>query len=92
MRKSTIPEWALARERFQMANADDEIAQDVQFISYLLVFDSAVAYDELTEMEKSTADRLLRMGVLVDVNVKDRRIMLAKPWKRAFESRRRKTG
>lgn len=92
MRKSTIPEWAIARERFQMMSSDDELAQDLQFISYLLVFGSSVDYGELTPSEKTTADRLLRMGVLVDVEGQGKRIMLTKPWKKAFEAKRQKLG
>ena len=84
MRKSTIPEWALARERFQMLNSDDELVQDMQFISYLLVFGSSVSYRDLTSMERTTADRLLRMGVLIEVEGPTKKIMLTKAWKRAF--------
>lgn len=87
LRKSTIPEWAVARERFQMMSADDEIAQDIQFISYLLIFGSSVDYQDLTPTERSTVDRLLRMGVLTELEGERRRIMLTKAWKKAFESR-----
>lgn len=90
MKKSTIPGWAIARERFQMLGPDDELAQDIQFISYLLVFDSSTDYDSLTPMEKTTADRLLRMGVLVEANGDHGQIVLSKSWKKAFESKRRK--
>jgi hypothetical protein len=91
MKKSTIPEWAIARERFQMLTSDDELVQDMQFISYLLVFGSSVNYRDLTSMERTTADRLLRMGVLVELEGPSKRIMLTKPWKRAFEGKRQKT-
>ncbi len=91
MKKSTIPEWAIARERFQLMGPEDELAQDIQFISYLLVFDSSADYDSLTQMEKTTADRLLKMGVLVEVDGRRSRIMLAKPWKKAFDSKLRKS-
>jgi hypothetical protein len=91
MKKSTIPEWAIARERFQMLTSDDELVQDMQFISYLLVFGSSVNYRDLTSMERTTADRLLRMGVLVELEGPSKRIMLNKPWKRAFEGKRQKT-
>jgi hypothetical protein len=90
VKKSTIPEWAIERERFQMGSSDDALVQDMQFISYLLVFGSFVNYEDLTQMEKVTADRLLRMGVLVDLEGEGRRIMLTKVWKKAFESRRQK--
>lgn len=90
MRKSTIPEWAIARERFQMMDSADELAQDLQFISYLLVFGSSVSYKELTPSEKTTADRLLRMGVLLEVEGQGKHIMLSKPWKKAFETKRQK--
>jgi hypothetical protein len=91
LKKSTIPEWAIARERFQMMGPEDELAQDIQFISFLLVFNSSADYDSLTQMEKTTADRLLRMGVLVEAGGRRSQIMLAKPWKKAFDSKRRKT-
>jgi len=88
MKKSTIPEWAIERERFQMLSSEDELVQDVHFISYLLVFSSSVSYDGLTAMEKTTADRLLRMGVLVMLDGPVKSIMLTKPWKKAFENKR----
>jgi hypothetical protein len=91
MKKSTIPEWAIARERCQMLSSDDELAQDMQFISYLLVFGSSVNYKELTAIERTAADRLLRMGVLIEVAGPSRRIMLTKPWKRAIEGKRHRT-
>jgi hypothetical protein len=90
MKKSTIPEWAIARERFQLLSSDDELVQDMQFISYLLVFGSSVNYSELTPMERATADRLLRMGVLLELDGPSRMLMLTKPWKRAIELKRRK--
>ena len=89
MKKSTIPEWAIARERFQMLDANDELAQDMQFISYVLVFGTSVKYSELTPIERTSADRLLRMGVLVELDGGDRRVMLAKAWKRAIEGKRK---
>lgn len=87
MRKSTIPEWAIARERFQMMGTEDEVAQDLQFISYLMVFGSSVKYGDLTQVERSTADRLLRMGVLVEVQGPGKQIMLTKAWKKAVEGK-----
>lgn len=90
LRKSTIPEWALVRERFQMMSSDDELAQDLQFISYLMVFGSSVKYEDLTQIERSTADRLLRMGVLVEVDGQGKQIMLTKSWKKAVESKQLK--
>jgi hypothetical protein len=87
MRKSTIPEWAIVRERFQRMSQDDELAQDLQFISYLLVFGSSVRYGDLTPMERAAADRLLRMGVLTELAGPGRQIMLTRPWKKAFEKR-----
>jgi hypothetical protein len=75
-----------------MLTSDDELVQNMQFISYLLVFGTSLNYEGLTPMEKMTADRLLRMGVLVEVGEEDRSIMLAKPWKKAVEGMRRKTG
>jgi hypothetical protein len=91
MRKSTIPEWAIARERFQMQGSDDELVQDMQFISYLLVFGSFLKYEDLTQMERTTADRLLRMGVLVELEGPGKRIMITKSWRRALENRRHRT-
>jgi hypothetical protein len=73
-----------------MLGSDDELAQDLQFISYLLIFGSSVNYGELTPSEKTTADRLLRMGVLIEVEGQGKRIMLTKPWKKAFESKKQK--
>jgi hypothetical protein len=91
LRKSTIPEWAIARERFQMLSPDDALAQDMQFISYLLIFGASVSYRDLTPMERTTADRLLRMGVLIELEGPTKKIMLTKAWKRAFEGKRSKT-
>ena len=74
-----------------MLSSDDELVLDMQFISYVLVFGSSVNYRDLTPMERATADRLLRMGVLVELEGATRRIMLTKTWKRAFEGKRHKT-
>lgn len=74
-----------------MMASDDELAQDLQFISYLLIFGASVNYAELTDSERTTADRLLRMGVLVEVEGQGKRIMLTKPWKKAFETKRRRS-
>jgi len=90
LRKSTIPEWAVARERFHMMNTEDELAQNLQFISYLLVFGSSVKYADLTPIEKNTVDRLLRMGVLIELEGPARRVMLTKAWKKAFEDKQLK--
>jgi hypothetical protein len=90
-RKSTIPEWAIARERLQEVDPGDEITQDMQFISYVVVFGSSVEYDNLTASERTTADRLLRMGVLVeaDPDAVTKKIKLAEAWRLAIEGRRK---
>ena len=46
MRKSTIPEWAIARERIQKEDSADEVVRDMQFMSYLVVFGSSVEYKD----------------------------------------------
>ncbi len=91
MRKSTIPEWAIARERLQEVDPGDEITQDMQFISYVLVFGSSAEYDSLTPSERATADRLLRMGVLVelDPDAGTKKIKLGEAWRLAIENRRK---
>jgi len=93
MRKSTIPGWAIARERMQKEDSGDEIVQDMQFISYLVVFGSSVEYADLSASERSTTDRLLRMGVLVeaDSDAGTKKVKLAEAWRRAIEGRREKT-
>lgn len=91
MRKSTIPEWAIARERLQEVDPGDEITQDMQFISYIVVFGSSMEYEALTASERTTADRLLRMGVLVEADPDEgtKKIKLAEPWRQAIENRRK---
>jgi hypothetical protein len=90
LRKSTIPEWAIARERQQKVEPGDEVVQHMQFISYLVVFGSTVKYDDLSPSERATTDRLLRMGVLEeaesDAGVK--KVKLTEAWRRAIENRR----
>ena len=89
MRKSTIPEWAIARAKLQEVDPGDEIMQDAQFISYLVVFGSSLEYGDLTPSERTTADRLLRMGVLVEDEGGSRKVKLAEAWRRAVENRQR---
>jgi hypothetical protein len=89
MRKSTIPEWAIARERLQEVDPGDEIMRDMQFISYLVVFGSSVEYRDLTPSERTSADRLLRMGVLVEDEPGSKRVKLTETWRRAVENRRK---
>ncbi len=91
MRKSTIPEWAIARGRLQKVDSGDEVVQDMQFISYLVVFGSSVDYGGLTPSERTTTDRLLRMGVLVEAesDAGSKKVKLAEAWRRAIENRRK---
>ena len=91
MRKSTIPEWAIARERLQKVDSSDELVQDMQFISYLVVFGSSVEYADLTPSERSTTDRLLRMGVLVEAESESgsKKVRLSEAWRGAIEDRRK---
>lgn len=65
--------------------------QDMQFISYLVVFGSSLEYSDLTPSERNTADRLLRMGVLVeaDSEAERKKVKLAESWRRAIEGRRK---
>jgi hypothetical protein len=90
LRKSTIPEWAIARERQQKAEPGDEIVQDMQFISYLVVFGSSAVYEDLTPSERATTDRLLRMGVLEEAESEagGKKVKLAEAWRKAIENRR----
>jgi hypothetical protein len=89
VRKSTIPEWAVARAKLSIESGDSEM-QALLFISYVLASESPVEYGDLNQMERNAADRLLRMGVLLEAKGSDRRLELAKPWRRAFESRWKK--
>ena len=90
MRKSTIPEWAIARERIQKEESADEIVQDMQFMSYLVVFGSSIEYKDLAASERTTIDRLLRMGVLIEADSEagSKKVKLAEAWRRAIEGRR----
>lgn len=90
MRKSTIPEWAIARERQQKIEPGDEVVQDMQFVSYLVVFGSSVQYDDLSPSERATTDRLLRMGVLEEAesDAGGKKVKLTEAWRRAIENRR----
>lgn len=65
----------------------------MQFISYLVVFGSSVEYAGLTPSERTTTDRLLRMGVLVEAESETgtKRVKLAEAWRRAIEDRRKNT-
>lgn len=65
--------------------------QDMQFISYLVVFGSSVEYGDLTPSERNTADRLLRMGVLVEAESEEegKKVKLAESWRRVIEDRQR---
>ena len=90
MRKSTIPEWAIARERQQKVEPGDDVVQDMQFISYLVVFGSSARYDDLSPAQRTTTDRLLRMGVLEESesDAGGKEVKLAEAWRRAIENRR----
>jgi hypothetical protein len=89
MRKSTIPGWAVARDKIQKVDSGDELVQDMQFISYLVVFGSSVEYGSLTPSEQITTDRLLRMGVLVEAEAGSKKVKLAEAWRVAVEDRRK---
>ncbi len=91
MRKSTIPEWAIAKPRPQRADSGDELVREMQIISYLVVFGSSVEYSSLTPPERATTDRLLRMGVLVEVETESgsKKLKLAEAWRRAIENRQK---
>ncbi len=82
----------IARERIQKEESTDEIVQDLQFMSYLVVFGSSVDYKELAASERTTTDRLLRMGVLVEADSEAgvRKVRLSEAWRRAIEGRREK--
>src|SRR5689334_15469532 len=86
LRKSTIPEWAAARGRLSL-DPGDELMQDILFISYVLASQTPVSYDALNSVEKETADRLLRMGVITEKLDGGRRIELARAWRKALEGR-----
>ncbi len=62
----------------------------MQFISYLVVFGSSVEYADLSASERTTTDRLLRMGVLVEAESDSgsKKVKLAEAWRRAVEGRR----
>jgi hypothetical protein len=64
--------------------------QDMQFISYMVVFGSSLEYDGLSPSERATADRLLRMGVLTEgeVDSGSKKVKLTDSWRRAVETRR----
>ncbi|MGA2664270.1 MAG: hypothetical protein ABSF83_04935 [Nitrososphaerales archaeon] len=89
MRKSTIPEWAIARKRPSKVDPKDDLVQDMQFISYLVVFGTSAEYTDLTPSERTATDRLLRMGVLVEAEPGSKKVKLAESWRRAVESRRK---
>jgi hypothetical protein len=91
LRKSTIPEWAIARPKPQKPDLGDELVRDMQFISYLVVFGSSVDYGGLTPNERATTDRLLRMGVLVEAESEAgaKKLKLAEAWRRAIEDRQK---
>jgi hypothetical protein len=89
MRKSTIPGWAVARDKIQKVDSGDELVQDMQFISYLVVFGSSVEYGNLTPSEQITTDRLLRMGVLVEAEAGSKKVKLVEAWRVAVEDRRK---
>ncbi|MDA4114355.1 MAG: hypothetical protein OK474_09940 [Thaumarchaeota archaeon] len=89
MRKSTIPGWAIARKKIQKVDPGDELVQDMQFISYLVVFGSSVEYANLTHSEQVTTDRLLRMGVLVEAEAGSKKVKLAEAWRTAIEDRQK---
>lgn len=91
MRKSTIPGWAIAREKVQKVDSADELVQDMQFISYLVVFGSSLEYSSLTPSEQVTTDRLLRMGVLVEAEAEagSKKVKLAEAWRMAVEDRQK---
>jgi hypothetical protein len=59
--------------------------QDILFISYILASQSPVSYDAMSSVEKETADRLLRMGVIIEKPGEGRRIELTRPWRKALE-------
>ena len=66
MRKSTIPEWAIARKRPSKVDPKDDLVQDMQFISYLVVFGTSAEYTDLTPSERTATDRLLVAGMHLD--------------------------
>jgi hypothetical protein len=88
MRKSTIPEWAIARGRLEEDGSGDELVHEVQFVSNLVVSGSSLEYRDLTPSERTTADKLLRMGVLIETPVGSKKVELAEAWRRAIAKRR----
>ena len=87
VRKSTIPEWAVARGRLTVESGDSEM-HDLLFISYILASETPVRYAALNDTERTVADRLLKMGVIDRSDgLRSRYLELTEPWRRAFESR-----
>jgi hypothetical protein len=60
---------------------------DLLFISYVLASETPVRYSALNDTERTAADRLLKMGVLIETMGSDRVLQLTEPWRRAFKSR-----